>query len=466
VSCRRIAASVGLAVGLRAPTPAAPGPAALLAQEAPDSATATPILRPANPPAAVVAAARTFRASDDPRARETAAAWLRAADVPVDVLVAALAADPGYAADVPRGRLDRMRVGGDGRVYPYVVLIPPGYRPDRVYPVLVYLHGGVGRAAWDRPGAWWRDYDRIADADRIVVVPAAWNEAEWWQDRQVDNLAAILRTLSRRYRIDHDRVHLLGISDGGTGVYFQAFRAATPWASFLSFIGHPAVLSSPRLPIDGQMYVGNLRNRPLFALNGGRDRLYPAASVEPYLRLFRDDGVTLVYRPRPDAGHDTSWWDEESARIDSFIVATPRDPLPDRLEWETEDPRRGRFSWLVIDELGPVAGEAALPDRNELRIPGESEPYLAFPHPRPSGRVELERVGNEVTARTRGVRAFRLLISPAEFDVARPVRVTVNGRIAFDGLVEPGAGPLLEWAARDLDPGLLFVAEIEVRPGG
>lgn len=416
--------------------------------------------------APVEADVRVLLREDDPHARETAAARLKEADVPVEALVAALERDPGYRDDVPVGRLDRERVAADGRVFPYVVLVPTGYRPDRAYPVLVYLHGGVGRAGWRRTGAWWTDYDRIADDERIVVIPAAWRTAAWWQESQIDNLAAILRVLGRRYRIDRNRVHLLGISDGGTGAYYHAFRAATPWASFLAFIGHPAVLSSPRLPIEGQMHVANLRNRPLFIVSGRRDRLYPTSSVEPFVRLFGEEGVTLVHRPQPMAGHDTSWWPSEAARIDSFLVATPRDPLPDRLAWETEDPERGRFSWLVIDELGSAVGDADLPDRNELTVPGETEPYLAFPRPRPSGRVEIRRSGNEVAARTRGVRSFRLLISPREFDLARPIRVTVNGRVAFEGQVRPDASTLLEWAARDLDPNLLFVAELVVRPGG
>ena len=67
-----------------------------------------------------------------------------------------------------------------------------------------------------------------------------------------------------------------------------AFRMASPWAGFLAYIGHPAVLSSPRLSVSGQMYVTNLINRPMFIVNGGTDRLYPTSSVAPFIAMFEE----------------------------------------------------------------------------------------------------------------------------------------------------------------------------------
>lgn len=411
---------------------------------------------------ALRADASLFWLSPSEEVRAAARRRLAAADVPVMSLVEALGAVPEFAPDPPRGRLDRGHRTSDGRAHPYTVLVPDGYSPDRDWPVLVYLHGGIGRSAWTAPGAWWRDYDRIADPKRIVVVPASWNESRWWQQSQVESLTRILTDLGREYRIDRDRVHMLGVSDGGTGAYYHAFRAQTPWASFLAFIGHAAVLSNPRLGVEGQMYVSNLRNRPLFIVNGGRDRLYPTASVAPFIRMFEQHGVPFTYRPKPQAGHDLSWIDEEGARIDSFIVATARDPLPDRLEWETEDPGAGRFAWVSIDEIGDAPGQSDLPYRNELTVDGDSLSYLAFPHRVRSGRVVVAREGNVVRVQTEGVRRFRLLVSPRDFDVDLPIRVEVNGAVRFDGLVEPSARTLLDRAEVDQDRGMLFVAEIAI----
>ena len=93
-------------------------------------------------------------------------------------------------------------------------------------------------------------------------------------------------------------------------------------------------------------------------------------------------------------------------------------------------------------------------------LPGESE--AMFPRQRESGRVDLIRTGNTVEARSRGVAAFTLLLSPDQFDLNRAVTVVVNGRTVFDGIVQRDIRTLLKWAARDNDRTMLFAAELPV----
>jgi len=93
-------------------------------------------------------------------------------------------------------------------------------------------------------------------------------------------------------------------------------------------------------------------------------------------------------------------------------------------------------------------------------LAGESD--AMFPRQRESGRVDLVRTGNRIDVRSRGVAAFTLLLSPDQFDVNRAVTVVVNGRTAFDGVVQRDVRTLLKWAARDNDRTMLFAAELEV----
>ena len=279
-----------------------------------------------------------------------------------------------YDAGVPRGRRVLTRRNPEGVEYRTVAWIPAGYDPAERYPVRVYLHGGVSRPRRDE-AAWWRNQERYARDDAIVLFPESWAETMWWQASQIENLAGVVNDLKRTYNVDENRVHLMGVSDGGTGAFYHAFKAPTPWAGFFSFNGHPAVLASPSTAADGQMYVANLRNKPFFVVNGGEDRLYPISSVVPFLQLFVDAGVSVEFRPRPEAGHNMQWWDEESPRVDAFVVARTRLPLPDRLVWETESAERfNRAHWLVITELGSVGGEAGFDDFNEIAPRAPSVP--------------------------------------------------------------------------------------------
>jgi predicted metalloprotease len=72
------------------------------------------------------------------------------------------------------------------------------------------------------------------------------------------------------------------------------------------------------------------------------------------------------------------------------------------------------------------------------------------------------REGNTFRLETTGVRRLRVLVSPDEIDLERPLRVEVNGRVRFDGVVTPSAEVLLRWAARDEDRTMLFAAELSI----
>jgi PDZ domain-containing protein len=301
---------------------------------------------------------------------------------------------------------------------------------------------------------------------------------------------------------------------------------------------------------DGMVFPGNLRNKPIFAVNGGRDPLYPSRVVDPTIEQLKRGGVTVAYHPQPDAGHNTAWWPDVKDTFEAFVSEHPRNPLPDALTWEVGNtPEHHRAHWLVIDTLGVQRDDAkALPDLNEMPVPpapdfgarsngtrinrimpgsnadriglkagdvlvrlndqtvpssmdvgealedtppgakidllvaranlpvelsGVYQPQIVQGPPRhlfarggTTGRVDLTRVGNTVTAATHGVAAFTLLLSPDQFDLSKPVKVVANGRTVFDAKVEKSVATLMKYAAVDNDRTMLFGAELHVRLGG
>ena len=68
-------------------------------------------------------------------------------------------------------------------------------------------------------------------------------------------------------------------------------RDTTPFASFLPLNGYMMVLANDQLRLDSELFPTNLRNKPLFVVNGGQDPLYPIRSVEPYVEHLRTSGV-------------------------------------------------------------------------------------------------------------------------------------------------------------------------------
>ena len=168
----------------------------------------------------------------------------------------------------------------------------------------------------------------------------------------------ILDATKRAYNVDENHVVVSGVSDGGTGAYWVAMRETTPFASFLPLNGYRMVLASGDID-DGELFANNLRNKPIFAVNGGRDRLYPTRVVDPYIAHHEGGGVTLDYHPQPEAGHNTAWWPEMKDAFETFVREHPRKPLPDVLTWETgRTPPATARTGSIIDKLGALTGDA------------------------------------------------------------------------------------------------------------
>ncbi|MEO8201929.1 MAG: hypothetical protein ABI679_15465 [Gemmatimonadota bacterium] len=498
-------------------------------------------------------AIRAFYEAKDNRELRSAKSDIASLESNPDSVWQRMSQGSAFSPRVSKGRLNLDHRTQDGEDHHYILVVPSTYNPAVPSSLRIYLHGGV-ETEDKNIGARW-DFDRFASPDGIAVYPSAWRGAMWWRANQLENILGIIEDLKRTYNVDENRIHVIGVSDGGTGAFFLAFKTPTPFASFLPLIGSAAVLVNPRLGAEGPFYVPNLRNAPLFMVNGALDPLYSVRDVAPYVALYRQAGVNVTFHPRAETGHDLRWWAEESASIDSFVAAHPRNPFPDRISWETE--RTDRFNrafWLTIDSLGPTEGETNFPALDSVvplrpepslgvradptsrdgvrllsvelgslagaagllagdRIVGVNGtatptlralleasqglgwddsmhvtferggtqrriivvlgprpdttavgPVLAFPRPRPTGRVELIRTGNQVEVKTHGVRRFTLLLSPSQFNLDQPITVITNGKVSFEGLVPKSVDTLLRWASLDRDRTMLYLGELSVTP--
>ena len=360
----------------------------------------------------------------------------------------------------------QLSVKTNGIDHHYAVNVPEGYDPSRRYQVRFKLHGGVGgRLTSDPRGT--GEIGALAGAEQFYVLPYAWSAEPWWSNEQITNLGAIVDALKRTYNIDENRVVVAGVSDGGTGAYYIAMRETTPFASFLPLNGFIMVLGNDHID-DGEIFPNNLRNKPLFVINGGKDRLYPISATEPYTKHLISNGVEIEYHPHPEGEHNTAWWPVEKDSFEKFVSGHARSPHPDKLSWETGNLSHNRAHWLIIDKLGAQPSDSkSLKDMNAVE---KSDPIAKFASSsitmfirlNSPGRVDLVRNGNTVQATARGVAAFTLLLSPDQFDFSQPLKVTANGRIVFEGRVQPSVETLMKWAARDNDRTMLYGAELKV----
>lgn len=368
--------------------------------------------------------------------QQAAAAALEAAASDAAALYRWLSIGPQFSPDVATGVVEASRQAADGTEFPYVVLVPDSYDAEHSYPVEVMLHGGVGRPKPEEGEVIWRGgYENIRRDDRIVVVPLAWNEAIWWQPSQAENVLEILRAVRKDYNVDDNRITLTGVSDGGTGAWFFAFKQPSEWAAFLPYIGHPGVLRNPQSGGGFRLYFENLVGKPFYIVNGENDRLYPAASLASFIEILAQQNVEHTFRIIEGGGHNTSWLPEETPAIESFKAEHERDPFPDQIQWVTESSEQfNEYNWIRVDALEE-----------------EGRPSL----------LQVNREGNVFNVTARGVSQFTLRFNPDEVNLADPLLVNVNGRVVHTGTVRQSKTVVLD-SAKDLDRASLYTATLQI----
>ena len=363
---------------------------------------------------------------------------------------------------VETGVVLRSYVAVDGIEYFYHLNVPDNYDPSRQYPVRFELHGGLGGRTSNGPGGREsRDNGRtrLEGAEQIYIMPYASINQPWWSLSQVENIRKILDLVKREYNVDENRVVLGGISDGGTGAWYVAMHENTRFASFYSFIGYTMVLANPSIS-DGSSQLHNLLGKPWYAINGGRDRLYPTSRVTPFITYLQTKGIDIEYHPLRNGEHNTRWWPEWREDFENFVTTHPRQANPASISWKAAQGSNMRSHWLLIEELD-FAQESPIPLFEVGVDPADGSTVLTMED---AGRVDLVREGNNIQAISDSVGSFRLLLSPEVIDFSQAVTVTVNNEVKFQGLLEPSLETLLSWAAKDNDRRMLFAAEILIAP--
>lgn len=223
----------------------------------------------------------------------------------VTFLVAPLRADTGF--------IDRTVTIG-GSTYRYQVYVPPEYDPREAHPVIVDLHGNgmqgsdgllqtvVGLADQVR-----KDRSRFPC---IVIFPQAQENTLWLNPEMEDLVVAELDQVMAEFRVDADRVYLMGFSMGATGAYRIAFRWPDRFAAMVTVAGRiePAEDYGPTIiAIDRKAnpfvtsadpfatLAGRLRQLPISVVHGDADDIVPVQQSRSVVAALKRAGSAVRY---------------------------------------------------------------------------------------------------------------------------------------------------------------------------
>jgi hypothetical protein len=282
----------------------------------------------------------------------------------------------------------------------------------------------------------------------IVIGPSTYEGVEWGSPACRDLLFHVLTFAKQYFNVDENRVYLAGDSDGGRGTYAALETLATCFAAAVPVIGAPG----------GVTRFANLRNVPIFAINGETDTIFDVARVREAVEGMKAAGIDLVYKEIAGQGHDPRFFLTYQDEVCDFLEAHVRRPYPDVVDWQVDPSRKdhdGRFPadtcrWLRVLETGASQSRGALED-GEARLLRADLP-----------RVRARREGNRIDVQTRGVKRYAVLVSDEMLDLAQDVEVRTNGHLSFRGRVAPDARTILEEARRTKDRALVFANRLEI----
>lgn len=222
------------------------------------------------------------------------------------------------AQRVETGFLDRT-ITVAGRAYRYQVYVPADYQSKPSWPAILFLHGagergddglvqtnvGLAPAIRKNPSRY----------PAIVVFPQVPLDSQW-VGAPADMAVAALQQTMKEFKIDPKRVYLTGLSMGGHGTWYVAYRNPDLFAAVVPICGWVREFaffrgSVPVVPGDSAAVMSKLVQRlartPIWIFHGEVDQVVNVnGSREPFNAL---KAASADVRYTEFLGTDHNSWD-------------------------------------------------------------------------------------------------------------------------------------------------------------
>ncbi len=225
---------------------------------------------------------------------------------------------PSYAQHAETGFLDRTAAVG-GQTYRYQVYVPSNYATIQSWPVILFLHGagergsdglaqtnvGLGAAIRSNPSRF----------PAIVVMPQVPTDSQWVGAPAEAAMTALKQTMSE-FHSDPDRVYLTGLSMGGHGTWYIAYRHPDLFAAVVPICGWVPDFaqfrgSVPVVPSDsGSAFPAlarHLRRVPIWIFHGEMDPVVAVTGSREPAAALKEAGANVRYTEYLGMGHNV--WD-------------------------------------------------------------------------------------------------------------------------------------------------------------
>lgn len=217
--------------------------------------------------------------------------------------------------------------------YRYQVYVPTDYTPNKLWPVILFLHGagergddGLFQTEVGIGSAIRQHVERIQS---IVVFPQSRPDHIWAGQMEDMALKALDRTVSE-FHGDPKRLYLSGISMGGFGTWSLAVRHPEKFAALAPICGwivlppdfrkynfpiESASLGQTKSPYEDAAKL--LRKLPIWVFHGAVDPVVPVTESRKMVTALRAIKAEVRYSEYPLVAHNA--WNRAYAEPDFFV---------------------------------------------------------------------------------------------------------------------------------------------------
>ncbi|MCW2543018.1 MAG: putative esterase [Frankiales bacterium] len=303
----------------------------------------------------------------------------------------------------------------DGALQDYAMHVPASYDGSRRTPLVVYLHGITGL-----PEEPFRNPTGLVDAidKRGWLLASALGRGDHFYQGGTPGDADVMEVIadvSRRYRVDPDRIYLMGHSMGGYGTNNVAMHHPDVFAAVAPAEG----TGSPELH-------RNLRNTPWFMMTAEEDLDLMAANAKALYASLSADGYDATLLDYSLKTHEYSSIYDTLPRLLGFFASHTRATRPAVVSWTRPvgQDRPGLHekydgAWWLRD-VQPAPG---------VSLPTVTVESLALAHAAPAAGTTSDQMVDEggPTGRT-GARLLQTVPSRARAALQpNTLRVTAEG---------------------------------------
>jgi predicted peptidase len=226
------------------------------------------------------------------------------------ILIGILSANPEVAANFQPGQhtytfekeISRKLIGQ------YLLYLPRNYDPTKKWPLILYLHGGMGRGNDIDKMKWYPVVKMCYNNDSLplIVLSPQCPEGETWTDHEM--LIALLDEVISKHAVDTNRIYLAGYSMGGQGVWFLAYMHPQRFAAI-----------APMSGVGNILWASRLKKIPIWAFHGAEDKLIPAAETEEMVEAIESQGGNIRASIVPGRGHSPPSIEEHDELFKWFL---------------------------------------------------------------------------------------------------------------------------------------------------